>query len=340
MLTDKHIRKAMQYLTLSLGVLCIGFVGYAVTHSQNTPLEGRLIPAQMRGVIPWKTIFADEIERGVSLPADVNVIIHIPAGDDIQRKTLFGHSGEDTRYWGYCFPENYEEALNLSRRGFPGRIFLSEAEREARREEERNMRRGKFSVLNKDNLNDETLNETADTRGRIRHQIEIFKAESSCYVMTESPLPVGADEDEDGVNIYLENALGSDPDIADTDGDGLSDGLEIFSLLTNPTARDSDTDGILDGIEDMNRNGKIDSDETDPLNRDSDRDGLCDGLCRVGSNGSLVRGEDINLNGKVDDGETDPRKEDSNGNGILDEQEFFNCMLNSGKICNYSALPL
>ncbi|MBU2213736.1 hypothetical protein KKC44_06245 [Patescibacteria group bacterium] len=340
MLTDKHINKTMQWTTVGLSVLCIAFVTYALTDIPTTTLEGRLLPSQMRGVIPWKTIFADEVERGVSLPADVNVILHIPAGDDIPRKALFGNSGEDTRYWGYCFPESYEEALRLSRRGFPGRIFLSEAEREARREEERNMRRGKFSALNKDSLTDENLNETIDTRGRIRHQMEIFKAESSCYVMTEAPLPVGADEDGDGVNIFVENTFGSDPTIQDTDGDGLSDGLEIFSLMTSPTTRDSDGDGILDGLEDKNRNGKIDSGETNPLNIDSDRDGLCDGLCRVGSNGSIVRGEDVNLNGQVDDGETDPRKEDSNGNGILDEQEYFNCILNNGATCNYSAISV
>ncbi|MCF7845005.1 MAG: hypothetical protein K9M03_04225 [Kiritimatiellales bacterium] len=340
MLTDKHIRKVMQWLTVSLGILCIGFIAYGVIHTQDTSLEARLLPAHMRGTIPWQTIFADEVERGVSLPPNVNVILHIPSGEDIPRRTLFGHSGENIRYWGYCFPDNYAEALSLSRRGFPGRIFLSEAERDARREKEIAIRRGKFSFLNKESLTDENLNETAETRGRIRHQLEIFKAESSCYVMTEAPLPVGTDEDGDGVNIQVERAAGSDPEIADTDGDGLSDGIEVFSLHSNPIIRDSDGDGILDGLEDKNRNGKVDSGETDPLNIDSDRDGLCDGLCRVGSNGKIVRGEDINLNAEIDEGETDPNSEDSNGNGILDEQEYFNCMLGSTANCNYSAFPI
>ena len=63
-----------------------------------------------------------------------------------------------------------------------------------------------------------------------------------------------ADADRDGLNLYTENRLGTDPALADTDGDGLSDGTE-----------------------DANRNGIHDPGETDPLVADSDGDGQSDG---------------------------------------------------------------
>ncbi len=228
----------------------------------------------------------------------------------------------------------------MAGRGFPGRVFLSEKERQVRRDEEKERRRSDFTLLR--DFSEARLNEAEFNRGRVRHQMEIFKGGTTCYIMTESPIPIGTDTDNDGVNEYLEIEYKTDPLIADTDGDGLKDGLEIFYLESNPTMRDTDNDGIVDGLEDLNRNGYYDFGETNPLDLDSDRDGLCDGLCRVGTNGSVVRGEDINLNSKVDTGETDPRKEDSDGNGIMDEQEYFNCIMRTGsgsgtRTCNYSA---
>jgi len=328
--------KIMRWTTISLSVLCAAFVTYAVTQIDETPVEARLLPAHMRGMVPWKTIFEMDLEDGTALPAHTNVLIHIPVDvDKIYRKVLFGRKGFDIRYWGYCMPENYELALNSKRRGFPGRIFMSEKERAARREKEKNTRRNQFSLLR--NFSEKQLNEAEFNRGRLRHQMEIFKGGATCYVMTEAPLPLGIDKDDDGVNTYVEKDKGSDPEIADTDGDGLNDGLEVFELKTSPVMRDTDGDGIVDGLEDANRNGRTDMGETNPLEIDSDRDGLCDGLCRVGQTGDEIRGEDMNLNGKEDDGETNPTKADSDGDGILDEQEYYNCVLETGRTCNYSA---
>ena len=50
---------------------------------------------------------------------------------------------------------------------------------------------------------------------------------------------------------------------ADTDGDGLPDGLENITC-TDPNNPDSDGDGLLDGEEDANHNGIVDPGETDP----------------------------------------------------------------------------
>ncbi len=43
---------------------------------------------------------------------------------------------------------------------------------------------------------------------------------------------------------------GTDPNVPDTDGDGLLDGAEVNTHNTNPTLRDTDGDGFGDGVED------------------------------------------------------------------------------------------
>ena len=135
---------------------------------------------------------------------------------------------------------------------------------------------------------------------------------------------------------------------ADSDGDGLSDKLEIF-LGSDPHDADTDDDGVLDGQEpnpsaDMDGDGLI-----DVLDPDSDDDGLFDGtemgkscddpatnkarhlcvadgdlgatvtsaLARDTDRGGMSDGsEDWNLNGVVDPGETDPTA----GHGADDSQ--------------------
>ena len=43
--------------------------------------------------------------------------------------------------------------------------------------------------------------------------------------------------------------VGTNPNSSDTDGDGLSDGLEVFTYHTNPLVADTDADGCGDGLE-------------------------------------------------------------------------------------------
>jgi hypothetical protein len=57
------------------------------------------------------------------------------------------------------------------------------------------------------------------------------------------------DEDGDGASDIREEEAGTDPGIADTDGDGLSDGEELAVLGTDPLAADTDGDGVTDGRE-------------------------------------------------------------------------------------------
>jgi hypothetical protein len=61
--------------------------------------------------------------------------------------------------------------------------------------------------------------------------------------------PIVADTDGDGASDGQEFAAGSNPTVSDTDGDGLTDGEEILSLFTNPLLKDTDGDGINDFLE-------------------------------------------------------------------------------------------
>ncbi len=57
------------------------------------------------------------------------------------------------------------------------------------------------------------------------------------------------DIDGDGLTNSEEDLLGTDPIIADTDGDGLTDGDEVNIYNTDPLISDTDTDGLTDGEE-------------------------------------------------------------------------------------------
>ena len=102
------------------------------------------------------------------------------------------------------------------------------------------------------------------------------------------------DADNDGLTNAIEAELGTDPNMADTDGDGLSDGDEHLDAGTDPLVSDTDTDGLSDGEElDLG---------TDPLDEDSDDDGLLDG-------------DEVSTHG------TDPTKADTDGEGFGDGDE-------------------
>jgi hypothetical protein len=248
-------RKALQSASLTLGALSLVLVAYGLSQDGESKTSGLLLPKHVTQDSQWITIDADKVMSGSSIPPDMNVILHIPEDiTRITRRVLFGRKGDTTRYWGYCFPRNLHAAALNNRRGFPGTFFLSEKEREHRRRVLIEQRRRTFSIFN--NLTEADLNEARPApRSRIRHQMDVFEGGTSCYVMTEKSIPVGADYDSDGLNNALERGYGSDEKVADTDGDGIIDGFEVFGLGSHPTKRDSDGDGIIDGIEDKNRNG-------------------------------------------------------------------------------------
>lgn len=92
------------------------------------------------------------------------------------------------------------------------------------------------------------------------------------------------DEDGDGLLSWWEDySVGTDPLVADTDCDGLADGLEMRAwiaagMLTTPQLLDpdSDDDGILDGEEFGLFGDGLSRAFTNPGNADTDGDGLTD----------------------------------------------------------------
>ncbi|MCY1074729.1 Ig-like domain-containing protein [Archangium lansingense] len=84
------------------------------------------------------------------------------------------------------------------------------------------------------------------------------------------------------------------------------------TTTTDPKKADTDEDGLSDGIEDKDHNGRRDSSETDPKKADTDEDGLTDGS------------EDKDHDGNWDSGETDPLDADTDKGGVSDGDEVKN----------------
>src|SRR5205085_12520175 len=63
------------------------------------------------------------------------------------------------------------------------------------------------------------------------------------------PLLPFEDPDRDGLTNLQEFTAGTDPNKADSDGDGLNDGDEVNKYHTNPLLADTDGDGIPDSVE-------------------------------------------------------------------------------------------
>lgn len=103
------------------------------------------------------------------------------------------------------------------------------------------------------------------------------------------------DEDKDGLMTCVEEQIGTNPLIADTDGDGLNDGAEHNTYKTNPLNKDTDGDTLTDGME-------VNTYNTNPLNKDTDADGLMD-------------------NEEVNNYRTDPLDSDSDNDNLMDGAE-------------------
>ena len=110
------------------------------------------------------------------------------------------------------------------------------------------------------------------------------------------------------------NAAGPGPGsgTGDFDGDGLTDLDEYEETKTNPIVADTDEDGLLDGVE-TNTGTYVSATNTgtDPKNADSDGDGLLDGV--ETNSGTLVDEEDTG---------TDPHNADTDGDGYGDGGEI------------------
>ncbi|MBN1389264.1 MAG: hypothetical protein JXA22_01335 [Candidatus Thermoplasmatota archaeon] len=90
-------------------------------------------------------------------------------------------------------------------------------------------------------------------------------------INASNPSDSDLDPDLDGLTNFKEFIIGTDPNLLDSDGDGLSDSREAVLLGLDPNSPDTDNDGLPDNWEVM-----FSLNATDPsdANIDSDGDGL------------------------------------------------------------------
>jgi uncharacterized repeat protein (TIGR01451 family)/MYXO-CTERM domain-containing protein len=146
------------------------------------------------------------------------------------------------------------------------------------------------------------------------------------------------DTDGDGLTDAFETQIGSNPNDADTDDDGVPDGQEANPTedtdgdgTINVLDPDSDNDGLFDGTElgfdcsnpatDASKNLCIaDADKgatkTSPLDPDTDHGGVSDGKEDGNKNGTIDPGE-----GDPNDPVDDPTQVDTDGDGLSDIYE-------------------
>ena len=133
------------------------------------------------------------------------------------------------------------------------------------------------------------------------------------------------DTDEDGIGDTCDTCPGvADPDQKDSDNDKIGDLCE--TSCTDPFDADTDDDGIPDGIEDFNRNNILDPGETYPCDIDTDDDGIQDGT-ELGYTTDDI-GSDTDTAIFVPDPDpsttTDPLNSDTDQDGISDGWETDN----------------
>jgi hypothetical protein len=125
------------------------------------------------------------------------------------------------------------------------------------------------------------------------------------------------DLDGDGLANERELAAGTNVSVADSDGDGLADGLEVDQYGTDPTGTDTDTDGLTDGAE-------VSEYGSDPTAVDSDGDGLADDeeLKRDLDPTTIdTDGDGLSDLVELEEG-TDPLDVDTDNDGLTDAEEF------------------
>ena len=121
------------------------------------------------------------------------------------------------------------------------------------------------------------------------------------------------DLDGDGCLNVDEITAGTNPNLADTDGDGQNDCIEIGSTIANPL--DSDGDGVIDALESsiVDADGDGVNNELDPVNNDPCVPNPNAGNCDLDGDGLITAQE--NALG------TNPDNSDTDGDGINDGNE-------------------
>lgn len=137
------------------------------------------------------------------------------------------------------------------------------------------------------------------------------------------------DSDGDQLTNIEEIKLGTNPYQEDTDGDDLSDYIEILFLGLNPLKMDTDDNGVMDGDEDTDEDGLKNIEEIkmglESWNKDTDYDGIADGEEVYKYNTNPVKEDtdgDTLLDGVEPSLGFSPIKKDTNNNGINDNKEM------------------
>jgi len=179
-----------------------------------------------------------------------------------------------------------------------------------------------WDPLNTDLYGSYVVNETV--RALLPYGIDMIQVSTGVAGVSVSVVAIG-DHDLDGLPAWWETLHGLNDDdpsdaLLDGDNDGLTN-LAEFSERTNPEVADTDSDGVTDGDE-------VNVHFTDPLNADTDGDGLADGeeINVVGSDPLLV---DSDADGIIDTVEvnnygTNPLSSDTDADGLGDLWEVSN----------------
>jgi len=175
---------------------------------------------------------------------------------------------------------------------------------------------------------------------------EVLPAATATVRQTASD---SVDDDGDGLTNREEDRAATDPNLADTDEDGLTDGEEIAEIGTSPLIADTDSDGVLDGDEvaqgsdPLNGIAAAPTEETPATEEapaaeptpagaiaapgDSDGDGLEDAIeVELGTDPFDLDTDDDGLT----DGDeyyvhqTGTRNPDTDGDGVVDGEETAN----------------
>jgi hypothetical protein len=140
-----------------------------------------------------------------------------------------------------------------------------------------------------------------------------------CVPNSSNAACLAHDSDGDGLTNAQEDTLGTGRDTADTDGDGINDGVEVGASPANPV--DSDGDGIPNVLESSVTDSDNDgvSNQNDPANGNP---------CVPNSNSAACLAADSDgdglTNGQEDANGTDRNNPDTDGDGVNDGAEVGN----------------
>jgi len=162
------------------------------------------------------------------------------------------------------------------------------------------------------------------------------------------------DCDGDGLKNANETTLGTDPCKQDSDGDGITDSVEVNAPKICVASPETDTPRPLKGCKSDTDCPKGKCVGYDPTNKDQDGDGVVDGeedrdhdgfigKCRA----DCPKGDECGagqtcqagictpaLDAKCIGTETDPRLKDTDGNGTTDDKEGGNVVCNTAALIN------